>query len=64
MQFGSGGVAKTLLVLHVEDNGSEADSPTCLKNYGIKEHRLCRWIPEQTCEEKKVDAKLLSGAKK
>lgn len=49
----SGVVAKTLLVLHVEDNGSEADSPTCSKNYGIKEHTLCRWIAEQTCEEKK-----------
>lgn len=60
----SGGVAKTLLVLHVEDNGSEPDSPTCLENYGIKERTICRWIPEQTCEVKKVDAKLPGGAEK
>jgi len=60
----SGSVAKTLLVLHVENNGIEADSPTCLKNYGIKEDTICRWIAEQTREQKKLDDKLPGGAKK
>ncbi|KAL9238571.1 hypothetical protein vseg_012972 [Gypsophila vaccaria] len=46
-----GGVAKTLLVLHVQGKGSEADSPTSLNNYGIIEQTISRWIPEQNREQ-------------
>lgn len=57
----SGGVAKTLLVLHVKGNGSETDSPTCLNNFEIEERAVHRWIPKQSREEKEV--KLHSMAK-
>jgi len=52
----AGGVAKTLLVLHVQANGNETDSPTCLKNFEIEERTIRRWIPEQSREEKVVES--------
>ncbi|GAB4841638.1 hypothetical protein Ancab_022352 [Ancistrocladus abbreviatus] len=42
-----GSVAKTLLVLHVWNNGSGTDSPMCLENYNIKERIITRWKPQQ-----------------
>lgn len=50
----AGGVAKTLLVLHVQGNGSETDCAACLKNFEIEERTIRRWIPEQSREEKGV----------
>ncbi|XP_074276142.1 tRNA-splicing endonuclease subunit Sen2-1-like [Silene latifolia] len=46
-----GGVAKTLLVLHVQDQGSETGFPGCLKNSEIKEQTISRWLPEKTREQ-------------
>ncbi|KAK9666429.1 hypothetical protein RND81_14G184200 [Saponaria officinalis] len=45
-----GGVAKTLLVLHVQSEGIETISPVCLQNYVIKVQTISRWIPEQNRE--------------
>ncbi|KAG7010605.1 tRNA-splicing endonuclease subunit Sen2-1, partial [Cucurbita argyrosperma subsp. argyrosperma] len=45
-----GSVAKTLLVLSVNDNGSGSVSPSCLDNYSIEERTVTRWSPEQ-CRE-------------
>ncbi|XP_008463899.1 tRNA-splicing endonuclease subunit Sen2-1 isoform X2 [Cucumis melo] len=45
-----GSVAKTLLVLSVNDNGSEFVSPSCLDSYSIEERTVTRWSPEQ-CRE-------------
>ncbi|KAK9666424.1 hypothetical protein RND81_14G183700 [Saponaria officinalis] len=45
-----GGVAKTLLVLHVQSEGIETESPVCLQNCVIKEQTISRWIPEQNRE--------------
>lgn len=53
----SGGVAKTLLALHIQCYGTETVSPLCLQNYGIEERTITRWIPEQSREEK-ADVKL------
>ncbi|KNA03769.1 hypothetical protein SOVF_205940 [Spinacia oleracea] len=49
-----GGVAKTLLVLHVlgNNNTNDTNSPVCLKNYDIETRTISRWIPEQTREKK------------
>lgn len=49
-----GGVAKTLLVLHVLQI-KEIDSPLRLKDYDIEARTISRWIPEQTREKKTVD---------
>lgn len=57
-----GGVAKTLLVLHVLGISNETDSPICLKNCRIEAHTISRWIPEQT-REKRSDAYFQSGIK-
>ncbi|KAK9690429.1 hypothetical protein RND81_09G127400 [Saponaria officinalis] len=46
-----GGVAKTLLVLHVLGKGSETDSPTSLDEYEVIEQTISRWIPEQNREQ-------------
>ncbi|GAB2296864.1 hypothetical protein Dimus_030965 [Dionaea muscipula] len=45
-----GGVAKTLLVLHIEKNGSDTDFPMCLESYTVEEHTITRWIPELSRE--------------
>ncbi|CAK9314437.1 unnamed protein product [Citrullus colocynthis] len=45
-----GSVAKTLLVLTVNDNGSGFVSPSCLDSYSIEERTVTRWSPEQ-CRE-------------
>ncbi|XP_021773869.1 tRNA-splicing endonuclease subunit Sen2-1-like [Chenopodium quinoa] len=56
-----GGVAKTLLVLHVLGI-SKDNSPVCLENYEIEPRIISRWIPEKT-REKKTDSKICSEAK-
>ena len=56
-----GGVAKILLVLYVNRNGSSNESPLCLANYTIEEHTITRWNPEQ-CREK--EEKLTSRDRK
>ncbi|XP_010680990.2 tRNA-splicing endonuclease subunit Sen2-1 [Beta vulgaris subsp. vulgaris] len=50
-----GGVAKTLIVLHVLGISNETDSPICLENCNVEAHTISRWIPEQT-REKRSDA--------
>ncbi|GAB2296866.1 hypothetical protein Dimus_030967 [Dionaea muscipula] len=45
-----GGVAKTLLVLHIEKNGSDTGFPMCLESYTVEEHTITRWIPELSRE--------------
>lgn len=45
-----GSVAKTLLVLSVNDNRSGSVSPSCLGSYSIEERTVTRWNPEQ-CRE-------------
>ncbi|XP_021860294.2 tRNA-splicing endonuclease subunit Sen2-2 [Spinacia oleracea] len=47
-----GGVAKTLLVLHVLGNNNDTSSALCLSNYDIETRTISRWIPEQTREKK------------
>lgn len=48
-----GSVAKSLLVLHVNKNGNNNESPLCLANYSVEERTITRWSPEQ-CREKDV----------
>ncbi|RAL46111.1 hypothetical protein DM860_006265 [Cuscuta australis] len=49
-----GSVAKTLLVLYVEENNNVAvESPWNLDNYVVEERIVTRWSPEQ-CREDKV----------
>lgn len=55
-----GGVAKTLLALHVLGISNDINSPICLKNYQIESRSISRWIPQQS-REKKKDATLCSG---
>lgn len=45
-----GGVAKSLLVLHVSKNGRSAISPSSLKDYSVEERVVARWNPEQSRE--------------
>lgn len=45
-----GGVAKTLLVLHVNKSCSDA-SPSCLESYSTEERTITRWSPEQCRED-------------
>ncbi|KAL2472539.1 tRNA-splicing endonuclease subunit Sen2-2 [Abeliophyllum distichum] len=45
-----GSVAKTLLVLHIDKNGSAATSPSCLKSCLVEERTVTRWNPEQSRE--------------
>ncbi|XP_022146301.1 tRNA-splicing endonuclease subunit Sen2-1 [Momordica charantia] len=45
-----GSVAKTLLVLSVNNNGSSSVSPSFLDSYSIEERTVTRWSPEQ-CRE-------------
>ncbi|KAG9159284.1 hypothetical protein Leryth_019889 [Lithospermum erythrorhizon] len=48
-----GSVAKTLLVLYVNDGGHRAISPACLNKIGVEERTITRWIPEH-CRENKT----------
>nr|XP_043625343.1 tRNA-splicing endonuclease subunit Sen2-1-like isoform X2 [Erigeron canadensis]XP_043625352.1 tRNA-splicing endonuclease subunit Sen2-1-like isoform X2 [Erigeron canadensis] len=47
-----GGVAKTLLILHVNRNGEKmtASSPSCLDGYSVEERTITRWSAE-LCRE-------------
>ncbi|CAN4100901.1 unnamed protein product [Withania somnifera] len=44
-------VAKTLLILDIEQQQSCATSPSCLDNYVVDERTITRWSPEQGREE-------------
>ncbi|XP_043688072.1 tRNA-splicing endonuclease subunit Sen2-2-like [Telopea speciosissima] len=46
-----GSVAKTLLVLTINSNGSDLGFPLCLEQYSIEERTCTRWNPEQSREE-------------
>lgn len=45
-----GSVVKTLLVLHVNDNGHGDSSPDCLERYSVEERTVTRWNPERSRE--------------
>lgn len=47
-----GSVAKTLLILDIEQQQSCATSPSCLDNYVVEERTITRWSPEQGRETK------------
>ncbi|KAJ6843338.1 tRNA-splicing endonuclease subunit Sen2-2-like [Iris pallida] len=47
----SGSVAKKLLVLSVNKNGSDVVGPLCLEQFSIEERVIVRWVPEQCREE-------------
>ncbi|XP_021912181.1 tRNA-splicing endonuclease subunit Sen2-1-like isoform X2 [Carica papaya] len=47
-----GSVAKTLLVLHINKNGHDVVSPTCLDNYTVEERTITRWTPERCREDR------------
>lgn len=47
----SGSVAKTLLVLFVSRNGSDAAFPSCLQQFSVEERAISRWVAEQCREE-------------
>ncbi|KAH0667070.1 hypothetical protein KY285_028276 [Solanum tuberosum] len=47
-----GSVAKTLLILNIEQQQSCAASPSCLDNYIVEERTITRWSPKQGREEK------------
>ncbi|ONK74707.1 tRNA-splicing endonuclease subunit Sen2-2 [Asparagus officinalis] len=46
-----GSVAKTLLVLSVNKNGSDLSSPSCLDKFSVEENVVERWVAEQCREE-------------
>ncbi|KAL2325149.1 hypothetical protein Fmac_024207 [Flemingia macrophylla] len=54
-----GSVAKILLVLYVNKNGANNESPLCLANYSVEERTITRWSPEQ-CRKKKCSPCSLS----
>ncbi|XP_020594946.1 probable tRNA-splicing endonuclease subunit Sen2 [Phalaenopsis equestris] len=47
----SGSVAKTLLVLFVDRNGSDTAVPSCLQQFSVEERTITRWVAEQCREE-------------
>ncbi|KAL5702169.1 tRNA-intron lyase [Ranunculus cassubicifolius] len=49
-----GGVAKTLLLLHVRKNGCNEVSSSCLEHYTVEESTITRWSSEQCREDKKL----------
>ncbi|ONK76289.1 tRNA-splicing endonuclease subunit Sen2-2 [Asparagus officinalis] len=51
-----GSVAKTLLVLSVNKNGSELSSPSCLDEFSVEENVVERWVAEQ-CREENLSGK-------
>lgn len=50
-----GSVAKTLLVLYIDQCGQKETSPSCLENYVVEERTITRWNPEQ-CRENQTTA--------
>ncbi|XVF47113.1 hypothetical protein PTKIN_Ptkin03bG0082900 [Pterospermum kingtungense] len=46
-----GSVAKTLLIVIVNDNSQGAISPSCLECYTVEEQTITRWNPEQSRED-------------
>lgn len=52
----SGSVAKTLLLLSVNKNGSDVDLPSCLEQFSVEENVIRRWVPEQ-CRENSLSMK-------
>lgn len=49
-----GSVAKTLLIIIVNNNGQGALSPSCLEHYTVEEQTITRWNPEQSREDQAV----------
>ncbi|OMO77242.1 tRNA-splicing endonuclease [Corchorus olitorius] len=49
-----GSVAKTLLILNVNNDGQGAISPSCLEHYTVEERTITRWNPEQSRENQGV----------
>ncbi|KAM3307474.1 tRNA-splicing endonuclease subunit Sen2-1-like [Capsicum chacoense] len=47
-----GSVAKTLLILDIEQQQSCAASPSCVDDYIVEERTITRWSPEQGREKK------------
>ncbi|KAK6788074.1 hypothetical protein RDI58_016599 [Solanum bulbocastanum] len=46
-----GSVAKTLLILDIEEQQSCATTPSCLDNYVVDERTITRWSPDQGREK-------------
>ncbi|XVF69377.1 hypothetical protein PTKIN_Ptkin11bG0076600 [Pterospermum kingtungense] len=49
-----GSVAKTLLIVIVNDNCQGAATPSCLEHYTVEERTITRWNPEQSREDQAV----------
>ncbi|KAK6235367.1 hypothetical protein QUC31_019111 [Theobroma cacao] len=49
-----GSVAKTLLIVNVNNNCHGAISPSCLEHYTVEEQTITRWNPEQCREDQAV----------
>ncbi|XVE59764.1 hypothetical protein DITRI_Ditri05aG0073400 [Diplodiscus trichospermus] len=49
-----GSVAKTLLIVIINNNGQGAISPSCLEHYTVEERTITRWNPEQSREGRAV----------
>lgn len=49
-----GSVAKTLLIVIVNDNSQGAATPSCLDRYTVEERTITRWNPEQSREDQAV----------
>ncbi|PIA31711.1 hypothetical protein AQUCO_04900179v1 [Aquilegia coerulea] len=45
------GVAKTLLVLHINTNAYDSTTTSCLEHYTVEEQMIARWNPEQCHED-------------
>nr|GEZ95405.1 tRNA-splicing endonuclease subunit Sen2-1-like isoform X2 [Tanacetum cinerariifolium] len=54
-----GGVAKTLLILHVNRNGANliGSSPSGLDGYSVEERTITRWSPEPPREDQALKTK-------
>ncbi|XP_068635609.1 tRNA-splicing endonuclease subunit Sen2-1-like [Aristolochia californica] len=50
----SGTVAKTLLVITINDNASDAAFPLCLESYTVEERAITRWNPDKHREDQSV----------
>ncbi|EXB98580.1 tRNA-splicing endonuclease subunit Sen2-2 [Morus notabilis] len=48
------GVVKTLLVLEINKNGHDVDSPSCVEEYNVIEYTITRWLPERCREDHNV----------
>ena len=49
-----GSVAKTLLIVIVNNNSQGAISLSCLEHYTVEERTITRWNPEQSREDQAV----------